>query len=52
MYWCAASAPSSDEMANHWKSLINHLCDRHDDCYHANDLGDRRKKWFIPGKGL
>ncbi|XP_065882366.1 uncharacterized protein [Dysidea avara] len=51
MYWCAASAPSGNEMAVHWKSLMNHLCDEHEDCYHTNDLGNRHKKWFIPGKG-
>ncbi|XP_065901685.1 uncharacterized protein [Dysidea avara] len=49
MYWCAASATSGNGMTVRWKSLMNHLCDKHEDCYHANDLGNRRKKWFIPG---
>ena len=31
--------------------MMNHLCDEHEDCYHTNDLGNRHKKWFIPGKG-
>jgi len=50
MYWCAASAPDGDgqQMVDRWKSLMKHLCDQHDDCYHL-PLGDRRKKWFIPG---
>ena len=50
MYWCAASAPDGDgqQMVDRWKSLMSHLCDEHDDCYHL-PLGDRRKKWFIPG---
>ena len=50
LYWCAASAPEGDgdEMTVRWKSLMEHLCDQHDQCYHL-PLGDRRKKWFIPG---
>ena len=51
MYWCAASAPDDDgkEMVTSWKSLMNHLCNQNHDCYH-DDLGDRQKKWFTPGK--
>jgi len=32
---------SSDgnEMAVQWKSLIEHLCDKHQNCYHIQDLG-------------
>ena len=50
LYWCAASAPDGDgeQMVVRWKSLANHICDQHDDCYHSS-LGERRKKWFIPG---
>lgn len=50
MYWCAASAPDGDgiQMVTRWKSLMNHLCDQHDECYHL-PLGDRRRKWFTPG---
>ena len=50
MYWCAASVPDGDghKMVNRWKSLMNHLCDQHDDCDHL-PLGDRRKRWFTPG---
>ena len=50
LYWCAASAPEGDgdEMTVRWKSLMEHLCDQHDQCYHLPP-GDRRKKWFIPG---
>jgi len=43
MYWCAASSQGGEEMVTCWRSLINHLCDQHEDCYHTNDLGDRRK---------
>ena len=33
--WCAAS-PGGDgnEMAVRWKSLMEHICDRHNECYH------------------
>ena len=50
MYWCAASAPDGDGklMVDRWKSLISHLIDQHDDCFHL-PLGDRRKKWLTPG---
>ena len=50
MYWCAALAPDGDgiQMVTQWQSLMNHLCDQHDECYHL-PLGDRRRKWFIPG---
>ena len=36
LYWCAASSPEGDgnEMAIRWKSLMEHICDRHDECYH------------------
>ena len=50
MYWCAASASDGDGqlMVNRWKSLMSHLIDQHDDCFHL-PLGDRRKKWLTPG---
>ena len=36
MYWCAASAPDGDGklMVGRWKSLMSHLIDQHDDCFH------------------
>ena len=53
MYLCAASAPdgNGEEIATRWKSLMDHICDSHEGCYHL-PLGEmeRRKKWFIPGK--
>ena len=51
MYWCAVKTPGGDgkEMAIRWKSLMEHLCDQHENCYHTQDLGDRRKKWLQPG---
>ena len=50
MYWCAAKTPSGDgnEMTVWWKSLIEHQCDEHENCYHTQDLGDRCKKWLQP----
>ena len=51
LYWCVASSPEGDgnEMAFRWKSLMEHICDRHNECYHL-PLGveERRKKWFQP----
>jgi len=51
LYWCAASAPDGDgkQMVVRWRSLGNHLCNEHHDCYHL-PLGERQKKWFTPGK--
>lgn len=53
MYWCAASAPdgNGEEIATRWKSLMDHICDSHEECYHL-PLGqmERRKKWLTPGK--
>ena len=46
LYWCSASVPNSDnevdndsngngdEVVKHWKSLMDHLCNIHDNCYH------------------
>jgi len=34
LYWCAATAPNGDEVVKQWKSLMDHLCNKHDDCYH------------------
>jgi len=50
LYWCAASAPDGDgeQMVVRWQSLVNHLCNEHDDCHHY-DPGARQKKWFTPG---
>ena len=36
LYWCAASAQDgdqADEIVKHWKSLMDHLCNIHDDYY-------------------
>ena len=51
LYWCAASAPDdSNDIVKRWKSLMDHICDIHDECYHTDlSLEDRRKKWLIPG---
>ena len=50
LYWCAASAPDGDgdDMMKRWKSLIDHVCDIHEDCYHS-ELSDRPVKYFSPG---
>jgi len=52
LYWCAASAPEGDgdDIVKRWKSLMDHICDSHDTCYHKDlTLEERRKKWLIPG---
>ena len=53
LYWCAASASDGDgeDIVKQWKSLMNHVCNTHDDCYHdpLNSLEERRKLWFVPG---
>ena len=52
LYWCAASSPEGDgdEMVVRWKSLMEHICDRHDECYHLPLEGrDRHKKWLVSG---
>ena len=35
-------------MVRHWKSLIDHICDIHEDCYHL-ELSDRPVKYICPG---
>ena len=51
LYWCTATAPDGDDIVKRWKSLVDHLCNKHDDCYHTSldILEERRKKWFKPG---
>ena len=54
LYWCAASSPAGDgnEIVKRWKSLMDHICDSHDTCYHSQlSLDERKKKWLIPGTG-
>ena len=34
LYWCAANAPDGDDIVKQWKSLMNYLCNIHEDCYH------------------
>ena len=53
LYWCAASAPdgNGDDMVKRWKSLIDHICDIHKDCYHL-ELGDQRVKYISAGNAL
>ena len=55
LYWCVASATDGDgeDIVKRWKSLMDHIGDIHDDCYHADlSLQERRKKWLTPGKQL
>ena len=35
IYWCAASATDGkgDDMVKRWKTLIDHICDIHEECY-------------------
>ena len=35
-------------MVKRWKSLIDHICDIHEDCYHS-ELSDRSVKYLAPG---
>jgi len=52
LYWCVASSPEGDgdEMVVRWKSLMEHICDRHDECYHLPlERRDRHKKWLVSG---
>ncbi|XP_065908498.1 uncharacterized protein [Dysidea avara] len=50
LYWCAANGIDGDDILKRWKSLIDHICDEHDECYHTTlSPEDRRKKWFTPG---
>jgi len=53
LYWCAASAPdgNGDDMVKHWKSLIDHICNIHEDCYNL-ELSDRPVKYIFPGNAL
>ena len=50
LYWHAASTADGDDIVKRWKSLMDHVCDVHEDCYY-DDLSQeqRRKKWFSPG---
>ena len=45
MYWCAASAPdgNGEEIATRWKSLMDHICDSHEGCYHL-PLGQMERR--------
>ena len=36
-------------MVKRWKSLIDHICDIHEDCYHEALLHDRPVKYLTPG---
>ena len=39
---------NGDDMVRHWKSLIDHICDTHENCYHL-ELKDRPVKYIYPG---
>ena len=41
LHWCAASTLDGEgnDMVKHWKSLIDHICNTHENCYHL-DIGD------------
>ena len=50
LYWCAANGIDGDDILKRWKSLMDHICDEHDECYHTTlSPEDRQKKWFAPG---
>ena len=45
-----ATAPDVDDIVKRWKSLIDRLRNKHDDCYHDPlDIQEERKKWFNAG---
>lgn len=60
LYWVAASTPEADGdlMLQKWKSLTNHLHDKHEHgnakfpvCLHPELVGEeRKKKWLKGGK--
>ena len=39
------TAPDDDDIVKQWNSLMDHLCNKHDDCYHdpLDALEQRRK---------
>ena len=47
LFWCSANAPDDNNLVKRWMSLMNHLCNIHEDCYHdpLPSLEERRKKW-------
>ena len=46
LYWCTATAP--DDINKRWKSLMDSLCNKHDDCYHnASDIIEERRKMVL-----
>ena len=34
LYWCAADGIDGDDILMQWKSLMDHIHDEHDECYH------------------
>ena len=51
LYWSTATASNGDDIVKRWKSLMDHICNKHDDCYHdpLDMQEERRKKWIISG---
>ena len=39
------------DIVKRWKSLMDHICNKHNDCYHdpLDMQEERRKKWIISG---
>jgi len=44
--WCPVNAADGDYIVKQWKSLMNHCCNIHEDCYHnsLDSLEEKRKK--------
>ena len=42
---------NGNRIVKRWESLMDHLCNVHDHCYHIelSSLEQRKKKWLIPG---
>lgn len=56
VYWCATSSSSGPEKLAKWKSVMNHMQNKHEHdnpifpkCLHPDRNSTDRKKWFKPG---
>ena len=42
LYWSTATASDEDDFIRRWKPLMDHICNKHDDCYY--DPLDKHKE--------
>ena len=54
LYWSTATASDGDDIVRRWKSLMDHICNKHGDCYYdpLDTHEERRKKWIISGSQI